>query len=546
MHPLAGKPAPRESLIDVSALEAAYYNVRPDPKQPHQRVAFGTSGHRGSALSGSFNEAHIQAITKAIVEHRAKKGITGPMFLAHDTHALSWPALRTVVEVLAANGVEFFVSAGLKPVPTPAASHAILTYNRGRTEGLADGMVVTPSHNPPEDGGLKYDPPHGGPAEAEVTRAIEARANELLGTGEIRRIPFERVELRHHDYVSSYVEDLKSAIDMDVIARSGLALGADPLGGTALAFLDAISDRYRIPIEVVNRTVDPTFGFMPLDHDGRIRMDCSSPHAMAGLVGLKDRYDLAFGNDPDADRHGIVTRSGGLMDPNQYLAAAIWYLFHHRPNWPREAFVGKTLVSSLMIDKVAQALGRRVYEVPVGFKWFVQALLGGEAAFAGEESAGASFLRMDGTVWTTDKDGILLGLAAAELTARLGKDPAALYGELEQRFGRSTYRRVDGPATAKERALLKRISPEDVRIDTLAGEPVLEKLVTAPGNGEPILGLKVVSRNGWFAVRPSGTEDVYKIYAESLLCEDHLEAILAKAQEVVGEVLSHGETTDSA
>lgn len=543
VHPLAGRPAPRESLIDVSSLISRYYERRPDPADPRQRVSFGTSGHRGSALAGAFNEEHVLAIAQAAVEYRAAHGVTGPVFVAQDTHALSGPAMRTTIEVLAGNGVEVLVPAGLGHTPTPVVSHAILAYNRGRDSGLADGIVVTPSHNPPEDGGIKYDPPHGGPADTEATDAIQARANAILEAGlrDVRRVPFERAlrlpTTREFDYVTPYVADLASVVDMDAIAAAGLAIGADPLGGASVAYWDPIADRYGVRIEVVNRAVDPAFGFMTLDHDGRIRMDCSSQYAMAGLIGLSDRFDVAFGNDADADRHGIVTRTGGLMNPNHYLAAAISYLFPSRPGWRADAAVGKTLVSSSMIDRVAASIGRRVEEVPVGFKWFVRGLLDGSCAFGGEESAGASFLRMDGTVWTTDKDGILLDLLAAEMTARTGRDPAVLYRELTGRFGDPVYERTDAPATAGERAVLKRLSPDQVRADTLAGDPIRARLTRAPGNGAPIGGLKVVTDNGWFAARPSGTEDVYKVYAESFLGPGHLRLIQSEAREIVSSAL---------
>ena len=539
VHPLAGKPAPPEMLVDVSKLVAAYYDETPDPTRPEERVAFGTSGHRGSSFDRRFNEAHILAICQAIVEHRHAAKITGPLFVGTDTHALSQPALRTALEVFAAHGLDVMVQDGLGPTPTPVVSHAILVHNRGRTSGLADGVVVTPSHNPPEDGGFKYNPPSGGPAETGTTRVIESRANELLGSGvrTIERIPYERAlaapTTHRHDYVRPYVDDLASVVDMEAIARAGLRLGADPLGGSNVAYWDPIVARYGLDLTVVNRTVDPTFGFMPVDKDGKIRMDCSSPWAMAGLVALKDRFDVAFGNDADSDRHGIVTRGAGLLNPNHYLAVAIWYLFQHRPGWGPTAGVGKTLVSSSMIDRIATALGRRLVEVPVGFKWFVDGLLDRSLGFGGEESAGASFLRRDGSVWTTDKDGIVMDLLAAEITAVLGKDPGAVYLELTERFGHPVYERSDVPATAAEKAALAKLGPDAVTATTLAGEPITAKLTKAPGNDAALGGLKVATTNGWFAARPSGTEDVYKIYAESFLGEEHLRRLQTEAQAIV-------------
>jgi phosphoglucomutase len=530
-------------MVNVPRLLTRYYADRPDPEDPAQAVAFGTSGHRGTSAAGSFNEAHIVAITSAICDHREANDITGPLFLGMDTHALSETAHATAVEVLAARGVELRIARGLGYTPTPAVSHAILVHNRGRTTGLADGVVITPSHNPPEDGGLKYNPPDGGPADTDVTTAIERRANELLrgDWSRVPRLPLRRALMaettRAHDYVHAYVEDLGSVIDMEAIAGSGLRLGVDPMGGAGLDFWAPIAERYRLDITVVNRRVDPTFGFMTVDHDGKIRMDCSSRFAMASLIELRDSFDIAFGNDPDADRHGIVTRSVGLLNPNHYLAVAVSYLFGNRPGWSERAGVGKTLVSSSMIDRVAADLGRRLDEVPVGFKWFVPGLRDGSLGFGGEESAGASFLRRDGSVWTTDKDGILLNLLSAEILARTGRDPGELYRELESRFGAPVYRRVDAGANARQKSILKNLSPESVSADTLAGERIVAKLTRAPANGAAIGGLKVVTENGWFAARPSGTEDIYKIYAESFRGADHLERILAEAQAMVDAAL---------
>lgn len=540
-HPLAGKPAPRELLVDVAELLRRYHAEAPDPRDPAQRVAFGTSGHRGSPLRRSFNEAHLLAIAQATAEHRHQAGVTGPLFLGRDTHALSEPAERTALEVLVANGVEVVVSEGGAPVPTPVVSHAILTHNRGRTDRLADGVVVTPSHNPPEDGGIKYNPPNGGPADTEVTAWIERRANALLegGNREVRRVAFEtaRRAARVRDYVTPYVADLAAVVELDAARSAKLRIGVDPLGGSNVGYWGAIAERFGIDLTVVNPRVDPTFGFMPLDHDGKIRMDCSSPFAMANLVALKDRFDLAFGNDADSDRHGIVTPSAGLMNPNHYLAVAIDHLFRHRSGWPRSAAVGKTLVSSALLDRVAARLGRTIYEVPVGFKWFVPGLLDGTLGFGGEESAGASFLRRDGTVWTTDKDGIVMDLLAIEILARTGRDPGERYQALAAELGAPVYARVDAPATPAEKAILKKLSPESVAATALAGEPIEAKLTQAPGNGAAIGGLKVVARNGWFAARPSGTEDVYKIYAESFRDDAHLQRILDEARAIVAAAL---------
>ncbi len=542
-HEGAGTPAPPAELIDVPRLLADYYTRSPDVSRPDQRVSFGTSGHRGSAGRGSFNEDHILAISQAIVEHRRAAGISGELFLGIDTHALSEPAFRSAIEVFAAAGVELRLQADRGYTPTPVISHAILCANRGRTSGLADGVVITPSHNPPADGGFKYNPPSGGPAGGETTGKIQARANELLEAGlqGVRRIPYARAlaadTTRAIDFVQPYVADLGAVVDMEAIAGAGLKLGVDPMGGSNIAFWEPIAARYGLDLEVVNPRVDPTFAFMPRDRDGKIRMDCSSPWAMAGLIELKERFAIAFGNDPDSDRHGIVTRASGLLNPNAYLAVAIDYLFAHRPAWGAALKVGKTLVSSSMIDRVAARLGRTLAEVPVGFKWFVDGLLSGSYGFGGEESAGASFLRKDGSVWTTDKDGIILDLLAAEITARTGRDPGERYRALEEEFGSPVYERLDVPATREQKARLKQLSADAVRVETLAGEKILARLTHAPGNGAPIGGLKVVTANGWFAARPSGTEAIYKIYAESFSGRSHLQALQAEAQGIVAEVL---------
>ncbi len=545
VHVYAGKKAPPEMLVNVPRLVAAYYYKRPNPEDPAQQVAFGTSGHRGTSFTGSFNEDHILAISSAICEYRKANQISGPLFMGMDTHALSEPAMATAMEVFAAAGVNVMVQQGMGYTPTPVISHAILTWNRGaetgNARGRADGVVITPSHNPPPDGGFKYNPPHGGPAGADVTDAIARRANELLaeGTENIRRMPYEKAmkaETTHeYDYITAYVNDLENVVDMAAIAKAGLQLGVDPLGGSAVWFWEPIAEKYGISIEVVNKAVDPAFGFMHVDRDGKIRMDCSSRYAMQGLITLKDKFDIAFGNDPDGDRHGIVTRGAGLLNPNHYLSAAIWYLFQHRPGWPKGAAVGKTLVSTAMIDRVAAHLNQPVIEVPVGFKWFVEGLLDKTFGFGGEESAGASFLRKDGTAWTTDKDGIIMNLLAAEMFAKLGKDPAEIYSELENRFGTCVYERMDAPATREQKETLKNLSPDDIRVDMLAGEPVTAKLTKAPGNGAPIGGIKIVSDNGWFAARPSGTEEIYKIYAESFKGKDHLKKIQEEAQGIVND-----------
>jgi phosphoglucomutase len=543
-HPLAGKPAPRKLLADVEKLRKEYYARKPDIAERAERVSFGTSGHRGSSLRGSFNEGHVLAITQAICDYRRSQGIDGPLYIGKDTHALSEPAFATALEVLAANGVETMVDRDDAYTPTPAVSHAILKHNRLRTSGLADGIVITPSHNPPEDGGFKYNPPHGGPADTEVTRWIEDEANRLLasGLGGVARIAYEkarRAATTHgHDYVGSYVSDLGAVVDMEAIRDARLKIGVDPLGGASVAYWRPIVERYGVQIEVVNDAVDPTFAFMPLDWDGKIRMDCSSPHAMAKLIALKDRFDIAFGNDTDSDRHGIVTRRAGLMNPNHYLAAAIFHLFSHRPAWRPDAAIGKTAVSSSLIDRVAAKVGRALFEVPVGFKWFVSGLLDGSLGFGGEESAGAAFLRRDGTAWATDKDGIIMDLLAVEIMARTGRDPSELYEDLTRELGDPVYERIDAPATAAEKAVLLELSPADLQASELAGDPIEAMLTTAPGNGAPIGGLKVVTAHGWFAARPSGTEAVYKLYAESFRGRDHLRRIQEEAQALVRKALA--------
>ena len=539
VSPAAGRLADPSQLVDVERLLAAYSERRPDPANEAQRVAFGTSGHRGSAFHSSFNEAHILAVSEAVCRYRQEQGIDGPLFIGRDTHALSEPAFKTALEVFAAHEVEVRIDAADGYTPTPVISHAILTWNRGRRDHLADGVVITPSHNPPEDGGIKYNPPNGGPADTDVTGWIQAEANRLL---ESRPTGIKRstatATVRRHDYVSAYVDDLPNVVDMAAIRSAGLKLGVDPLGGASVAYWQAIAERHRLNLTVVNDKVDPTFHFMPLDWDGRIRMDPSSAHAMSGLIGLRERFDLAFGNDADADRHGIVTRAGGLMNPNHYLAAAIDYLYEHREQWPASAAVGKTLVSSSLIDRVAADIDRRLYEVPVGFKWFVAGLLDGSLAFGGEESAGASFLRRNGQPWSTDKDGLILCLLAAELTSRLQHDPADLYRELTSHLGDPVYRRVDAPADASQKRRLQQLQPSDLRSSELAGEPITSVLTTAPGNGAPIGGIKASTANGWFAARPSGTEATYKIYAESFLGEQHLERLIAEAQAIVDRAVA--------
>jgi phosphoglucomutase len=543
MSPLAGKPAPKEMLVDLAKLEGEYYARTPDMGDPNQSVAFGTSGHRGSSFRGSFNEAHILAITQAICDYRRGQGTDGPLYMGKDTHALSGPAQRTALEVLAANGVHTIIQQDDEVTPTPVISRAILVYNRSRKAQFADGIVVTPSHNPPEDGGIKYNPPNGGPADTDVTKWTQDRANALLreSNAGVKRVSFEKAfkaaTTRQEDFILPYVQDLGNVIDMEIIREAGLVLGVDPLGGAAVHYWEPINRVYKLNIAVVNPKVDPTFSFMTVDHDGKIRMDCSSPHAMARLVGLKDRYRLAFANDPDSDRHGIVTPSAGLMNPNHYLAVAIRYLLTHRPQWPTGALVGKTLVSSSMIDRVVAKLGRRLCEVPVGFKWFVPGLIGGSFCFGGEESAGASFLRRDGTVWTTDKDGPIMNLLAAEITARTGKDPGEHYRELTAEFGNPLYTRIDAAATPEQKQRLGKLSPDAVTASTLAGDQITAKLTKAPGNNASIGGLKVTTASGWFAARPSGTENIYKIYAESFRDERHLNMIVTEAQQIVNNAL---------
>ncbi len=538
----AGKPADPSILVDVERLLAAYYDRRPDPSDPAQRVAFGTSGHRGSALTASFNEAHIVAASAAVARYRRRTGIDGPLFLGLDTHALSGPALRTALEVLVADGIDVLVDSNDGWTPTPALSHAILTYNRDRGDGLADGIVVTPSHNPPADGGFKYNPPNGGPADTDVTGWIQDEANRILESGfdAIRRLPYERARAAAgtYDFMGAYVGDLGAVLDMEAIRGSGLRIGVDPLGGASVDYWAAIGERYGLDLTVVNPDVDPTFRFMTVDWDGKIRMDPSSPYAMAGLVGLRDRFDLAVGNDADADRHGIVTPGAGLLNPNHFLSAAIAYLFGGARDWDASVAVGKTLVSSAMIDRLAADLGRTLIEVPVGFKWFVAGLIDGSLGFGGEESAGASFLRRDGSTWTTDKDGIIACLLAAELTARSGRDPGVTYRELAARFGDPAYRRIDAPATPEQKAVLARLAPDAVTAKTLAGDPITAILTTAPGNGAPIGGLKVATERGWFAARPSGTENVYKVYAESFRGPDHLDVLIEEAQALVATSLT--------
>lgn len=546
ISPLAGKLAPADSLIDVAKLLDQYYTTQPDPNNPLQKVSFGTSGHRGSSALGSFNEAHILAMSQAVAEYRKAQGITGPLYMGMDSHALSAPAQKTALEVLSACGVELFIApteSYAQFTPTPVVSHAILSYNKGRSSGLADGIIVTPSHNPPSDGGFKYNPPSGGPAEPEATQWIQERANALMAGAnrEVQRQGYEtalRASSTHiFDFISPYVNDLENIIDIDVIRASGLRIGADPLGSSNIAYWEPIINRYGLNIQIVNKSIDPTFKFMPADWDGKIRMDCSSRYAMANLIKLKDDYDIAFGNDTDSDRHGIVTPTAGLMNPNHFLSVAISYLFTNRTDWPASAAIGKTLVSSSMIERVGKMLGRPVYEVPVGFKWFVSGLLDGSLGFGGEESAGASFLRKDGTVWTTDKDGIIMDLLAAEITARTGKDPSQHYQDLTAQLGNPYYSRVDAPATPEQKASLSKLAPEDVQAENLAGDRITAKLTKAPGNHASIGGLKVVTENGWFAARPSGTENVYKIYAESFKSEAHLDQILSEASQIVNAAL---------
>jgi phosphoglucomutase len=543
VDPRAGKLPPPSLLVNVPRLITAYYTLQPDLSVPEQRVAFGTSGHRGSALDVSFNELHILAITQAICDYRRDRAITGPLFLGADTHALSDSAWASALEVLAANEVTVLIDHGQGYTPTPVVSHAILTHNRGRSSALADGIVITPSHNPPRDGGFKYNPTNGGPADTGITGWIQDRANTLLADElrGVKRIPFDRARraetTRRHNYMESYVSDLASVVDLDALRSADLRLAVDPMGGAGVQYWGVIAERYRVPITVVSEEVDPTFRFMPVDWDGKIRMDCSSPYAMQRLVGLKDRFDVAWACDPDHDRHGIVTRTAGLLNPNHYLSAAVNYLFTHRPQWPAQAGIGKTVVSTSMIDRVAQRLGRRLVEVPVGFKWFVDGLIGGTLGFGGEESAGASLLRRDGAVWTTDKDGIILGLLAAEMTAVTGRDPGELYRELAQEFGDFAYERIDAPATTEQKAALLRLSPEQIEATTIAGGRITSLLTKAPGNDAPIGGLKVVTEKGWFAARPSGTEAVYKLYAESYVGSDHLKRMQEEAQAIIGRAL---------
>ncbi|TAJ31612.1 phosphoglucomutase (alpha-D-glucose-1,6-bisphosphate-dependent) [Bosea sp. (in: a-proteobacteria)] len=543
VSPHAGKRLDPSMLVDVAALQKAYFD-QPDPSQRSQQVAFGTSGHRGSSFAKSFNEAHILAIAQAICLYRREQGTDGPLFLGIDTHALSRNAFETVLEVFAANGVTTMIDEKLGFTPTPVISHAILMHNRGRSSGRADGVVISPSHNPPADGGLKYNPPHGGPADTDATGWIEKKANAFLAEklAGISRIPYETAlkseHVRRHDYITGYVADLATIVDMEAIAQAGVAIGIDPLGGAGLDYYQPIIDRYRLNATIVDKQLDPTFGFMTADWDGKIRMDCSSPYAMASLIGMRDRFDVAFANDTDADRHGIVTRSSGLMNPNHYLAAASAYLFANRPGWRKDAAIGKTVVSSAIIDRVAAKLGRRLVEVPVGFKWFVDGLISGDFGFAGEESAGASFLRKDGSVWTTDKDGLILGLLAAEITAKTGSDPGVLYDTLTAELGKPCYARVDAPATAAQKTVLKNLAPSQIETKELAGEPITAILSHAPGNDAPIGGLKVVTGEGWFAARPSGTEEVYKIYAESFRDEAHLARIQDEAKQIVGKAFA--------
>jgi phosphoglucomutase len=543
LSPLAGKPAPASLLIDVAKLERDYYTQQPDVADANQRVSFGTSGHRGTPRNGTFTEAHILATTQAICEYRAGQGIRGPLFMGMDSHAISAAAQRTALEVLAANGVETFIQRAGGFTPTPSISHAILSYNRGRQDGLADGIVITPSHNPPEDGGFKYNPPNGGPADTDITGWVQNRANEILrgGNAAVKRLTYEAAlkagNTHLHDFITPYVETLGEVIDLAAIKSAGVRLGVDPLGGASLPYWEPIRQRYGLDLTVVNPQVDPRFGFMTVDHDGKIRMDCSSPHAMAGLVGLKDKFTVAFGNDPDADRHGIVTPSAGLLNPNHYLAVAIRYLLTHRPDWKTTSAVGKTLVSSSIIDRVVADLGRQLTEVPVGFKWFTPGLFDGSVCFGGEESAGASFLRRDGRVWSTDKDGLILGLLAAEICATTGKDPGQHYAEITAQFGAPSYQRIDAPATPEQKQAFKKLTPDAVRADTLAGDAITAKLTRAPGNNADIGGLKVCTANGWFAARPSGTENIYKVYAESFKGAAHLDRIIAEAQEMVTAAL---------
>jgi phosphoglucomutase len=539
IHELAGQSAPQSMLANIPRIVSAYYTHQPDSTESGQQVVFGTSGHRGSSLKHSFNEDHILAISLALCEYRSSQDINGPLFLGMDTHALSEPARATALEVFAAAGVTVMIPKGLGYTPTPVISHAILTTNQNRRKGLADGVVITPSHNPPEDGGFKYNPPHGGPAGNDITQQIADRANAILAKGcdRVKRMPFEKAlkaaTTHEYDYLTPYVADLANVVDMEMLAASGLKLGVDPMGGAAVDYWTPIAEHYSLSLEIVNPVVDPTFSFMTLDKDGKIRMDCSSPFAMQGLIKLKDKFDIAFGNDPDVDRHGIVTKSAGLLNPNHFLAVAIWYLFQNRPAWGPSASVGKTLVSTSMIDRVAAHLGKKLSEVPVGFKWFVEGLKSGAYGFGGEESAGASFLRRNGKVWTTDKDGIIMNLLSAEIMAKTGRDPGEIYTSLEEQFGASVYERIDAPATVEQKAVLTQLSAETITAKELAGEPIIAKHTRAPGNQAPLGGLKVVTENGWFAARPSGTEEIYKIYAESFKGKTHLQRIQQEAQTIV-------------
>ncbi len=539
---LAGKPAPRELLVNIPGLVSAYYTYEPDIENPTNLVSFGTSGHRGSSLKKTFTESHILAVSQAICEYRNQNDIKGPIFIGKDTHALSEAAFATALQVFAANDLQVIIQKGLGFTPTPVISHAILNFNKGKTSGLADGVVITPSHNPPEDGGFKYNPPHGGPADTATTSVIQKRANEILKNDlkDVKRMLYEKAlkaeNVQHLDLVQPYVNDLANIVDMDAIQSAGLKIGVDPMGGAGIAYWEPIAEKYKLNIEVVNPYVDPTFSFMTLDKDGKIRMDCSSPFAMAGLIKLKEKFDIAFGNDPDYDRHGIVTQSSGLMNPNHYLAVAVWYLFQNRPEWRQDAAIGKTLVSSSMLDRVAAHLKRKISEVPVGFKWFVDGLIDSSYGFGGEESAGASFLRKNGTTWTTDKDGIIMDLLAAEILAKTERDPGKIYQSLEDKFGSPVYERIDAPATKAQKEILKNLTPDQLKASEFAGEPILQKLTHAPGNNAAIGGLKVVTENGWFAARPSGTEEIYKIYAESFKGKAHLEKIQNEAKSLVASV----------
>ena len=539
IHKLAGKPAPKEILTNIPYLINAYYTNKPDTADPNQKVSFGTSGHRGSSFKNNFNETHVLAISQAICEYRKSRNIKGPLFIGMDTHALSKPAFITACEVFSANNVMIKIQKDQGFTPTPVISHAILNYNKDKTSGLADGVVITPSHNPPDDGGFKYNPTHGGPADSSVTKIIQNRANEILSevNKKVKRVSFEKAlkadTTSEYDYIAPYINDLSNIIDMEAISRAGLKIGVDPMGGSGIAYWKPIAEKYSLDLKIVNPLVDPAFSFMTVDKDGKIRMDCSSPYAMASLIKMKDQFDLAFGNDPDYDRHGIVTKSAGILNPNHYLAVSVWYLFSNRPQWRKDVAVGKTLVSSSMIDRVANSLGKKLCEVPVGFKWFVDGLLDGSYGFGGEESSGASFLRKDGTVWTTDKDGIIMDLLAAEITAKMGCDPGELYKELKEKFGDPVYERIDTPATKEQKTALSKLSPEQVTMEKLAGEKIIAKLTHAPGNNASIGGLKVVTQNGWFAARPSGTEDINKIYAESFIGEDHLKKIQEDAVDII-------------